>query len=87
MIKDKKRIAISISDKDYVLLEQKAADCNLSINKYIKMKALDETDNVKLRREAAFVMAELYRWSELTEDWVARDYLKEGGDRLCQCLK
>ena len=87
MINDKKRIAISISDKEYLLLEQKALECKLSINKYIKMKALDETDNVKLRRGAVLLMAELYCWSELTEDLTARDYLREGGDRLCQCLK
>lgn len=84
---NKKRIVISISNKEYSALEHKANACNISINKYIKQKALDDTDTVKLRREAVCLMGDLYRWAELTEELKARNYLKEGGDRLCQSLK
>lgn len=84
---NKKRIVISISIKEYLEIENKANACNMSINKYMKQKALDDTDAVKLRREAVCLMADLYRWAELTENLTARNYLREGGDRLCRCLK
>lgn len=86
MSKDK-RIVFYLSNDEYHQLRCKAEECGLTVNAYAKQKVLDDTDNVKLKRNASRAMAELYRWSELTEDLAAREYLRKGGDLLWQCLK
>ena len=83
----KKRIVFYLTDIEYQRMERKAKECNISANAYAKRKALDEADIVKIKREAAMTMAQLYRWADMTEDLTAREYLRKGGDQLCQCLK
>ena len=83
----KKRIVFYLTDIEYQRMEQKAKECNISANAYAKRKALDEADTVRIKREAAKTMAQLYHWSDLTEDPTAREYLRRGGDQLYRCLK
>lgn len=83
----KKRIVFYLTNIEYQEMERKAKECNITINAYAKRKALDEADTVRIKREAAKTMAQLYHWSDLTEDPTAREYLRKGGDQLCRCLK
>jgi len=86
-MKNKYRIVFYLSDEEYIPLKQRAEECNMGVNAYAKQKALDETDNVKLRRGVVSTMATLYYWAEQTTDLTAREYFRRGGDRLCQSLK
>lgn len=83
----KKKVAFYLSDEEYQYISIKAQECNCSVNAYLKRKALDQTDSIRLQNEAGLLMADLYYWSELTEDMTIRAFLKEGGDRLCRCLR
>ena len=83
----KKKISFYLSDDEYQYLLSQSESCNCSINAYIKRKALDRTDTSKLQKEAALLMTDLYRWSQMTEDLKIRALLNDGGDRLCRCLR
>lgn len=83
----KKKVSFYLSDDEYEYLLSKSENCNCTVNNYIKRKALDRTDSIKLQNEAAMLMTDLYRWSQMTEDLQIRSLLVKGGDRLCQCLK
>lgn len=83
----KTRISYYITDDELYRLQQKATECGLNLNTYAKQCALNETDTLKLQKNAAFVMAELYRVTQLTTDMALREYLKACGDCLCQSLR
>lgn len=83
----KRSIIFRVSEKEYQRLALRAQQCNIGVNAYARQLALDEKDNVKLRRGAAKTMACLYHWSEELVDSVAREYMKQGGDMLWQSLK
>ena len=84
---NKNRIVFYLTDKEYIRFSQRAEACKMSVHRYAKQLALDETDSIKLRRGAASTMAKLYYWAERTTDLTARNYLRDGGDLLCQSLK
>lgn len=83
----KKKVSFYLTNEEYEKLLSKANECNCTVNTYIKRKVLDQTDSIRLQNEAALLMTDLYRWSQMTEDLKIRALLTEGGDRICRCLK
>ena len=83
----KKKVSFYLTDEEYENLLSKANECNCTVNTYIKRKALDQTESIRLQNEAALLMTDLYRWSQMIEDLKIRALINDGGDRLCRCLR
>lgn len=82
-----RKITFSLSEDDYQYIKEQSQLCNMSINAYVKRKALDRTDTIYFQKEASEIMARLYDLSVKTEDLYARDQMRKYGDRLCRCIK
>lgn len=82
-----RKVTCQIEAEQYQYIESMAKQCGMTVSSYMKRKLLDRTDSVRLQKEAAYIMADLYYLSEQSEDLHLRKKLKENGDRLCQCLK
>lgn len=82
-----KKVTCQIEEEQYRYIESIAKQCGMTVSAYLRRKLLDQTDSVRLQKEASYVMADLYYLSEQSENLYLRKKLRENGDRLCQCLK
>lgn len=86
MVKTKK-IPIQVTEEEHAYITAQADKCGMALSAYVKHRALDRTDTVRLQKEASSIMCDLYRLSDLTEDMNMRKRLRKDGDRLWQCLR
>lgn len=82
-----KKISIQVTEEEHEYISSQAKQCGMALSAYVKHRALDRTDTVWLQKEASFIMCDLYRLSDLTEDMNMRKNLRKNGERLCQCLR
>ena len=83
-----KTVKILLNEKEYNFISEEATKMNLSIRKYVKQQALDNTAGDTMRCDQIMkIMPKFYNATKQIEDMHVRHELTELGGAICRFLR